>query len=192
MDKHKATAILEETFDKAFDKDVFIRFIKNLLNDIDTSENKYRKYRGNLIKESFRTHIAQYTRIGKYIDPNGVALDVLAVEVQDESKLDKARTSLRNFVIGHLKKFEKDYALAAFYSKTDNGRNWRFSFIKLEHHTSVKDGKIKQEKEFTPARRYSFLVGEDEKSHTAKRQFLPLLQNDYNNPTMKILKKRLV
>jgi hypothetical protein len=110
MDKNKAIAIIEETFDKAFDKEVFIRFIKNLLNDIDTSENKYKEYRGNYIRESFRTHIAQYTRIGKYIDPNGVALDVLAIEVQDESKLDKARTSLRNFVIDHLEKFEKDYA----------------------------------------------------------------------------------
>ncbi|KAA6344127.1 hypothetical protein EZS27_008209 [termite gut metagenome] len=189
MDKNKAIAIIEETFDKAFDKEVFIRFIKNLLNDIDTSENKYREYRGNLIKESFRAHIAQYTRIGKYIDPNGVALDVLAIEVQDESKLDKARTSLRNFVIDHLEKFEKDYALAAFYSKTDKGYNWRFSFIKLEHQTTVKGGKIKQQKEFTPARRYSFLVGEDEKSHTAKRQLLPLLQNVYNNSLIEDIEK---
>jgi methylase of polypeptide subunit release factors len=189
MDKNKATAIIEKTFDNKFSKETFILFIKNLLNDIDVSENKYREYCGNLIKESFRTHIAQYTRIGKYTAPNGIALDVLAIEVQDDSKLDKARTSLRNFVIDHLEKFEKDYALAAFYSKTDDGRNWRFSFVKLEHHTSVKDGKIRQEKEFTPARRYSFLVGEDEKSHTAKRQLLSLLQNVYNNPTIEDIEK---
>ena len=189
MDKNKATAIIEGTFDKAFNKQVFTLFVQNLLNDIDMSENKYREYRGNLIKESFRTHISQYTRMGKYIDPNGIALDVLVVEVQDESKLDKARTSLRNFVIDHLEKFEKDYALAAFYSKTDCGRNWRFSFIKLEHHTNVTDGKIKQQKEFTPAKRYSFLVGEDEKSHTAKRQLLPLLQNVYSNPTIEDIEK---
>jgi hypothetical protein len=184
MDKNKATRTIEETFDKAFDKQTFIQFIQNLLNDIDTSENKYREYRGNLIKESFQTHVAQYTRIGKYTDPNNIALDVLIVEVQDESKLDKARTSLRNFVIDHLKKFGKDHALAAFYSKTDSGRNWRFSFIKLEHLTTVTDGKIMQEKKFTPAKRYSFIVGEDEKAYTAKRQLLPLLQNVYNNPTI--------
>ena len=189
MDKNKATAIIEETFDKAFNKQAFILFAQNLLNDIDMSENKYKEYRGNMIKESFRTHIVQYTRIGKYIDPNGAALDVLAIEVQDENKLDKARTSLRNFVIEHLRNFEKDYALAAFYSKTDNGRNWRFSFVKLEHHTTVTDGKIKQQKEFTPAKRYSFLVGEDERSHTAKRQLLPLLQNVYNNPVIEDIEK---
>ena len=189
MDKNKATAIIEETFDKAFDKQTFIQFVGNLLNDIDRSENKYREYRGNLIKESFRTHIAQYTRIGKYIDPNGIALDVLAIEVQDESKLDRARASLRNFVIDHLEKFEKDYALAAFYAKTEGGRNWRFSFVKLEHLTTVADGKIKQKKEFTPAKRFSFLVGEDEKSHTIKRQLLPLLHNDYNNPAIADIEK---
>lgn len=187
MEKNKAITAIEDTFDKSFDKDKFTLFIKNLLNDIDST--KHAEYRGNLIKEAFRNHIAQYTRIGKYTDPNGVALDVLAIEVKDEAKLDKARTSLRNFVINHLKTFDKDYALAAFYSRTDAGRNWRFSFVKLEHTITVKEGKIKQQEELTPARRYSFLVGVDEKSHTAKRQLLPLLQNVYNNPLIEDLEK---
>ena len=51
MDRNKATSIIEETFDKAFNKQTFIRFVQNLLNDIDMSENKYREYRGNLIRE---------------------------------------------------------------------------------------------------------------------------------------------
>ncbi len=185
MDRNKAIASIESTFDSSFNKEQFILFIQNLLNDIDMS--RYREYRGNLIKEAFRDHISQYYRVGKYTDPNGVELDVLIVEVKDETKLDRARTSLRNFVINHLNTFEKEYALSAFYSKTDNGRNWRFSFIKLEHQTLVKEGKIKQQKELTPAKRYSFLVGEDEKCHTAKRQLLPLLQNVYNNPLIKDL-----
>jgi hypothetical protein len=54
----------------------------------------------------------------------------------------------------------------------------------MEHQTIASEGKIKQKREFTPARRYSFLVGENENSHTAKRRFLPLLQNVYNNPTI--------
>jgi hypothetical protein len=185
MDKNKATVIIEETFDKAFDKQTFIQFVQNLLNDIDVSENKYREYQGNLIKESFRTHIAQYTRIGKYTDPNGIALDVLAIEVQDDSKLDKARTALRNFVANHLKESDMDYALAAFYSKTDSGRNWRFSFIKLEHHTTVMEGEIRQQTEFTPAKRFSFSVGVDKLCRTAKERLLPIFANNYDNPTIK-------
>ncbi|MDR1895484.1 MAG: hypothetical protein LBR10_01675, partial [Prevotellaceae bacterium] len=187
MDKSKATVIIEEIFNKAFDKEVFIRFIKNLLNDI---EDKNNDYWGQYIKEAFQSHISRYSRIGKYTDPDGKELDVLVIEVKQENKLDKARTSLRNFVIEHLKTFgEKDYALAAFYSKTDGGRNWRFSFIKREHHTDVKEGKIEQKEKFTPARRYSFLVGKDEKSHTAKRQLLPLLQNIDTNPTIEDIEK---
>ena len=46
---------------------------------------------------------------------------------------------------------------------------------------------MKTKKEFTPARRYSFLVGKYEKAHTAKNQLLPLLQNISNNPTIEEL-----
>ncbi|MBK8392084.1 MAG: hypothetical protein IPL23_23705 [Saprospiraceae bacterium] len=48
-------------------------------------------------------------------------------------------------------------------------------------------GKVKTKKEFTPAKRYSFLVGKYEKAHTAKNQLLPLLQNIANNPTIEEL-----
>jgi hypothetical protein len=53
------------------------------------------------------------------------------------SKLVRARSSLRNFVVKWLqhednKSRTRDYALAAFYSKEDNGADWRFSFIKIE------------------------------------------------------------
>ena len=114
---------------------------------------------------------------------------MLIVEVKTVLKLERARTALRNFVIKHLSKFEKDYALVAFYSKEDNGADWRFSFIKLEYRSELDEakGKVKTRKEFTPAKRYSFLVGKYEKAHTAKNQLLPLLQNIANNPTIEEL-----
>jgi hypothetical protein len=116
-------------------------------------------------------------------------LDVLIVEVRSTTKLERARTVLRNFVIKHLSKFEKDYALVAFYSNEDEGKDWRFSFIKLEYKSELDEekGKVKTKKEFTPAKRYSFLVGKYEKAHTAKNQLLPLLQNIDNNPTIEEL-----
>jgi|GEM_PF-4105286 len=42
----------------------FTLFIKNLLNDIDTT--RYNEYRGNLIKDAYKNHIRQYKRIGKF------------------------------------------------------------------------------------------------------------------------------
>lgn len=187
MNKQEAINIIENTFNATFSEENFTLFIKNLLNDIDTT--KYNEYHGQYIKDAFKDHIKQYKRIGKYTDPNGDALDVLIVEVKDQTKLDKTRTSLRNFVISHLDSFEKDYALVAFYSDSDRGADWRFSFVKLEYKTEVKEGKLKQSKELTPAKRYSFLVGVHEKAHTAKKQLLPLLENAYNNPTLEELEE---
>jgi hypothetical protein len=191
MDESKATAIIEETFDRAFDKQTFTKFVKNLLNNIDASGNKYPEYSGGRIPEPFRTHIVRYTRIDKYEapkdlkHPNGATLDVLAVEVRNDSILDKARTTLRDFVANHLRESDIDYALAAFYSKTDGGRNWHFSFIKLEHLTAVSESKTSQHMEFTPAKRFSFLVGVNKYYRTAKERLLPILANHYNNPTIK-------
>ncbi len=186
MDKKTAQNLIETTFNDAFSEDQFTVFAKNLLNDF---EDKHNNYSGNLIWDDYKEHINSYKRIGKYIDPEGEALDVLIVEVKTVQKLERARTALRNFVIKHLSKFEKDYALVAFYSKEDGGADWRFSFIKLEYRSELDEekGKVKLKKEFTPAKRYSFLVGKYEKAHTAKNQLLPLLQNISNNPTIEEL-----
>ncbi|MCC5918491.1 MAG: Eco57I restriction-modification methylase domain-containing protein [Cryomorphaceae bacterium] len=186
MDKKTAQALIEDTFNDSFNEDRFTIFAKNLLNDLEPKSNSYA---GNLIWDDYKEHINTYKRIGKYIDPEGEALDVLIVEVKSITKLERARTVLRNFVIKHLSKFEKDYALVAFYSKEDDGADWRFSFIKLEYKSELDEekGKVKTKKEFTPAKRYSFLVGKYEKAHTAKNQLLPLLQNIANNPTLEEL-----
>jgi len=183
MDKKQAQILIEDTFNDSFIEERFIIFVKNLLNDF---ENKDNRYSGHLIWDDYKEHINSYKRIGKYIDPDGEALDVLIVEVKSITKLERARTVLRNFVIKHLSKFENDYALVAFYSKEDEGADWRFSFIKLEYRSELDEekGKVKTKKEFTPAKRYSFLVGKYEKAHTAKTQLLPLLQNISNNPTI--------
>lgn len=186
MDKKQAQNLIEQTFNNSFSEEQFTVFAKNLLNDLEDKDNRYS---GNLIWDDYKEHINTYKRIGKYIDPDGEALDVLIVEVKSVTKLERARTALRNFVIKHLSKFEKDYALVAFYSKEDEGADWRFSFIKLEYRSELDEekGKVKTKKEFTPAKRYSFLVGKYEKAHTAKNQLLPLLQNISNNPTIEEL-----
>lgn len=183
MDKKTAQQLIEKTFNDSFNEEQFTIFAKNLLNDLEPKSNIYS---GNLLWDDYKEHINSYKRIGKYIDPQGDALDVLIVEVKSINKLERARTVLRNFVIKHLTKFEKDYALVAFYSKEVGGNDWRFSFVKLEYRSEFDEekGKVKTKKDFTPAKRYSFLVGKYEKSHTANNQLLPLLQNIANNPTI--------
>ena len=191
MDKKIAQNLIEDTFNDSFNEEKFIRFSQELLNDIDFSHGRNWS---TLIYDDFADKISKYKRVGLYIDPEGNELEVLIVEVKKSQVLERARTSLRNFVIKWLqsdnnKSKSRDFGLVAFYSKDDDGIDWRFSFIKVEQTSfmDVEKGKAKTKKEFTPAKRYSFLVGKYEKAHTAKKQLLPLLQNIANNPTIEEL-----
>jgi len=180
MEKNQAKEFIQKVLQHRFDSEQFELLIKNLLNDYEARDNNYS---GNLIPEAFREHIANYKRIGKYTDPDGVELDILIVHTKTVAKLEHTRTALRNFVVRHLKSFDKQYALVAFYSKEDHGTDWRFSLVKIDLETKKDDkGKIKIKEELVPARRFSFLVGENEHAYTAQKQLLPILTNDYTNP----------
>ncbi len=183
MEKKQALATIADVLQQPFNREKYLHFIRNLLNHIEPRNDQ--PYRGNLIPEAYRSHINQYWRIGKYISPDEVEVDLLIVEVKSLSKLDRARTTLRNFAIDRLKKFEKDYSLIAFYSQEDQGSDWRFSFIKIEHQAyQDNQGKVKTKTDLTPAKRYSFLVGEHENTYTAGKQLLPLLESDAAYPTV--------
>jgi hypothetical protein len=189
MDKKQAAEQIRTLFESSFNRDNFIHFINNLLNNVELRDNHYT---GNYIPDAFKQHINQYWRIGKYTDPKQTELDVYIVEVKSLSKLDRARTALRNFIVRTLHTFgDKDHALIAFYAKEDNGTDWRFSYVKIEHSAKQdgKTGKVKLEKELTPAKRYSFLVGKHEKSHTAQSQLVDLLAMDYVNPAVAEIEK---
>jgi len=98
--------------------------------------------------------------------------------------LERARTAIRNFVADHLKQRDgKDAALVAFLSPSE--KSWRFSYIKMEYAAVEKDdGKVGVQTKLTPARRSSYIVGEEESCHTAQSRFLDLLQDTENHPTL--------
>lgn len=182
MDKKQAQEQIRDIFQKPFNLESFKYFIRNLLNEFEAKENRY--YKNARLWDKVWPHINYYERIGKYVDPDGIKLDILVVEVPSFTKLERARTTLRSLVVKHLNTFdEKDYALVAFYAKDDGGTDWRFSFVKIEDEAYQNaKGKVRLKKELTPAKRYSYLVGKHENSHTASRQLLPLLVMDYANP----------
>lgn len=180
MDKKQAKDLIQQLFTQPFELENYRHFVRNLLNHY---EERSGHYTGNYIPDAFKQHVNQYWRIGKYVGPDGNQLDLLVVEVKSLSKLERARSSLRNFAVNRLKQFEKDASLVAFYAKDDSGADWRFSFVKIEHEAYQDDkGKVKLKQELTPARRYSYLVGLHENSHTACRQLLPVLEMDYADP----------
>ena len=186
MSKQAALNILSNTFTSPFDESQFTLFMRNFLNEFD--ESKYFDLYGSYIPNAFKGHVKRYKRLGTYTDPQGSKLDILIVQLARHASLWRARTTQRNFVAWHLKKRGKDAALVAYH--TDDPEDWRFSFVRMEYHQAVDEsGKVFVNQELTPARRYSFLVGKNEPSHTAQAQLLPLLEDFERNPTIDEIEK---
>ena len=180
MDKTQAQNLIKTTFENKFDKSSYRNFVINLLDGMD--ESKEFTYGNAYVPESFRNYVTSYGRLGKYIDSENRDIEVLWVSLRNETSLDRARTVQRNFIAWYLNggrgNVIRHNALVAFYNETVS--DWRFSFVKLD--TGLKQdesGKIKVINEFTPAKRYSFLVGELEPNHTAQSRLVGLLTKDY-------------
>ena len=181
MDKIQARKLVKDTFENGFDKNRFYYFIKNLLNNINEKDRFI--YRGNYVYDNYKEYVKTLERLGKYEDLQGNKVDILIVQLKTGTSLEHARTMQRNFISRYLNGGRddsfKDAALVAFISPNQN--DWRFSLVRMEYKLA-KDGKVRQE--LTPARRYSFLVGENETSHTAQSRLAPIIEDDKNNPTL--------
>ena len=180
---------LVDAFNFEYNEDKFKLFINDLLGSADfKTENQYKN-----IPNDYTDFIKSYKRICKYeyMDPeysSPKVIDVLVVKLKKASSIERARTAQRNFVARYLNGshdgYQKDAALVAFISETDSGNispDWRFSFIQMNYVTKLietDDGKkkLKTEIELTPAKRFSFLVGKNENSHTAQKQFYNCLE----------------
>ena len=174
MRKSEAEQLVRNTFNQAYDEAGFRRFIDELFHDYEREDTK--ALSGSYIPEAFQGRIHSYKRLAKFTDPEGLTIDVLAVKVVRRSTLENARTMQRNFIARYLNGSRggnlKDAALVAFYS--DDCEDWRFSLVRMDY--ILDEEKQKIHKQLTPARRYSFLVGKHEKTHTACQQLLPVLQ----------------
>jgi len=185
MDKQQAKTIIKEVFEKPFEKEKFTNFIIQLLNlKRDQIENKH-PYSGNYIPDSYKQHISTLARIAKYKDVDN-KIDVLIIKLRKEKSIERARAMQRNFIAWYLNGSRggelKDAALVAFVSP--NEEDWRFSLVKMNYRfEQAKNGKVKVREEFTPARRWSFLVGKNESSHTAQSRLVRILADDEHNPT---------
>lgn len=183
MDKQQARRTIKDTFENPFDKKKFISFIRNLLNKIEVSTFVYK---GNYIPDAYKPYIKTLERIGKFNDGEN-NIDILIVTLKKDTSLERARTMQRNFIAWYLNGSRggklKDGALVAFVSSDVS--DWRFSLIKMDYkYEQTKSGRMKVKEEFTPARRWSFLVGSNEKSHTAQSRFLDILANDEQGLTL--------
>lgn len=182
MDEQSAKNLLNETFNNAFDMDRFSKFITELFNKIVIFPKNYHPW------EEYADYIDSCQMLGSYKDRHNKIIDILVIKLKKSSSIDRARTMQRNFVAKYLGNKDKDSALVAFYG--DDPQDWRFSFVKMEYQLKeVKPGKVKIDKELTPAKRYSFLVGKNEPNHTCMGSFLELVKEEDVNPSIEEIEK---
>jgi len=182
VDRESARRIIESCLAQPFAEDRFRLLAVNLLEGID-EDKEFNWVSGQYIRDAFKDHVRKYRRLGTYTDPDGRTLDVLVVHLKNPWALERSRATQRNFVAEYLRqRGEKDAALIAYH--VDDPANWRFSFVRMQYREEVtEDGRVKVKEEFTPSRRYSFLVGQNEPSHTARQQLVPLLE-EVETPTL--------
>ncbi|MGI5880408.1 MAG: Eco57I restriction-modification methylase domain-containing protein, partial [Syntrophomonadaceae bacterium] len=166
--------ILKETFEKQFDIERFKKFTREFFNEPQMLPDSKRTG----IWKEYLNHIKSYNLIAKYTDSDNNNLIVLAVELEKDSSIDRARSMQRNFISKVLDENQLEACIVAFY--TENDPSWRLSFVRLDY--SFKETGISLD--LTPARRYSYLLGENEPNNTAQAQLLPIFKDDRHNPTL--------
>lgn len=173
-------SLLQKTFQSEFNESHYREFVTNLFNHFDFSKEYTLKHQFN---DAERQALNDFTYWGTFEDIEKKTLDVLIVELKSGSKVERARSLQRNLIGKYLKNNLKDAALVAFYSK-DNP-DWRLSFVKMDYRLDEKGVKVEIG---TPPKRYSFLVGKTEPSHTAQKQLSSLL-DDRKVPSVEEIEK---
>ncbi|MBU1558133.1 class I SAM-dependent DNA methyltransferase, partial [Patescibacteria group bacterium] len=172
MTKNEAKKLIEYVFTNKFEESFFEKFVSNIFKEYKPLSSVRE---GQSIKDAFKPQIAKYKVMGSFSDAEGNDVDILLVALNNINTLQRSRTLQRNFVADYLNTNNKEAAIVAFVTNKDE---WRFSLVKLDHSLQVIEDKLKTKKEVTPARRWSFLVGKNEGSHTAQSRFIKLLTSD--------------
>ena len=175
MNKDQAKNTIKSVFSNEFDKANFTDFANNLLHSAHFDSYTIQ---GSQIPDQYKEQIHSLERLATFLDSNGKSIDLLIVTLLKDTALDRARTMQRNFVARYLDSERKDAALVAFICP--GYEYWRFSLIKME--LSFEGINVKTS--FTPAKRWSFLVGKNEGSHTAQSQLVDILANNTEGPTI--------
>ncbi len=161
------TVLIKEVLENEYSRDNFKKLISNIFKTPLVDSN----LRINLSPKEEDYFESAYL-INNLKTSDGKEVSIIEVKLKKTTGLTKPRYYQRDFIAKYLKNsLFKDAALVSFYLEDDP--DWRFSFVKMDY--SYKEGKPHAEK--TPAVRYTYLVGKNEPSHTAKSQLLLLLES---------------
>jgi adenine-specific DNA-methyltransferase len=168
----------EKVLSNSFDNAAFVDFVKEFITNVRVvAPYDYNEKTGH-----FDTWVDGYYHIGNYITDEKDKMAIFSVCLNKGDTVERARGMQRNFVKQIMSYGDCAGALVAFYTK-DAPQKWRLSFVRMDYEFSR--GKVIGK--LTPAKRYSYLVGEGEPCNTAKQRLYPVFADDNSNPSLDTL-----
>jgi len=187
MEDLSKTDFIEKTFSYPFDETNFSNLVHNIFNNIELSKSSS-WFSNSSVPDNLKKYINNYRIIGTYKDKNNCLMVISMIKLIDKYAVEKSRHVQRDFSKWLIDKFSADACLISFFS--DDYDDWRFSFVTVEYTREIStSGKLKANESISPIKRYSYLVGKNEPSHTAKSQLTPLILNKDKSPTLEQVKE---
>ena len=169
---------IESVLTSGYSVQNFVEFVQEVFDNVKlVAPDHFRKEFTN-----FSSHIEGSSHVGEYTTPDGKKIVIFAVQLLNQGYVENSRSTQRSYAKKLIEASGSDAALIAFY--TDGDPKWRLSFVRLDYEMKIENGKLKTAENITPAKRYSYLVGEGEPCHTAIERFRRFITDNHFHPTL--------
>ena len=156
---------IEKILKSSYSIENYVNLIQEIFKRVEmVAPNHFRKE-----YTSFSSHIVGSVHVGNYKTADNKNIIIMAVQLKNERYVENSRSTQRSYAKKLIENANTDAAFIAFY--TEGETKWRLSFVRLDYEMKIENGRLKTMESLTPAKRYSYLVGENEPCHTAISQF---------------------
>lgn len=182
---------IKSILESPYSTENFISLVKEIFPDMQlVAPDRLNKEFSN-----FSNYVDGYVHIGNYKTHDNKKILILAIQLKNAQYVENSRSAQRNYAKKLIENNNCDAAFIAFYTKindnheiNDSNNKWRISFVKIDYSVSFDNGKMSANKNLTPAKRYSYLVGKGEPSHTAIERIKELIDSG-KNPSLEDIEK---
>ena len=177
MNNEQARALVKRVLANSFDSTRFRKLVVELFDFVENIESPP-------IPERFKDTVKAVKLLNK---GDGAPL-VFEVKLADSVSIERQRSLQRNFIAQYLAKFNRNAALAGFWV-AGKPKQWRLSFLRRDLMLDTSEKRLNVKTIISPVRRFSYLVGLEEQTHTAQQQFLALLTSNDKTQSIDALQR---
>lgn len=146
---------IETILHSPYDTKNYVDLVREIFPDVRiVAPEKFNKEFSN-----FSSHIEGSAHVGTFQTPDKKKIIIMAVQLKKAGYVENARSTHRSFAKKLIENGNADAAFIAFYTEGDP--KWRLSLVRLDYEMKIENGRLKTAENLTPAKRYSYLVGQD-------------------------------